>query len=102
MLAAFAQVADALNALQHDAQGLQAQTDARQAAAEALELVRVNYCAGLVAYPDVLTADVQFHQATIAWLQAVGQRHQDTVGLFAALGGGWWNRNAQIGKGGEP
>ena len=102
VLAAFAQVADALNALQHDAQGLQAQTDARQAAAEALELVRVNYRAGLVAYPDVLTADVQFHQATIAWLQAVGQRHQDTVGLFAALGGGWWNRNAQIGKGGEP
>jgi len=24
-------------------------------------------------------------------LQAVAQRHQDTVALFVALGGGWWN-----------
>ncbi len=102
VLAAFAQVADALNALQHDAVGLQAQTEARAAASEALELVRVNYRAGLAAYADVLTADGQFHEATIAWLQAVGQRHQDTVGLFAALGGGWWNREAQVGKGGGP
>ena len=56
-----------------------------------LNLLQVNYRAGLVAFPDVLTADVQFHQATIGWLQALAQRHQDTVALFVALGGGWWN-----------
>ena len=100
VLAAFAQVADALTALQHDAEGLQAQTAARTAATEALALVRVNYRAGRVGYAEVLTADGQFHQATVAWLQAVGQRQQDTVGLFAALGGGWWNRDAEAGKGG--
>jgi outer membrane protein TolC len=41
-----------------------------------------------------LTADEQFHETTIAYLQAVAQRYQDTVALFVALGGGWWN--AQI------
>jgi len=91
VLGAFEQVADTLKALEHDAEGLQAQVEARRAAGEALNLLQVNYRAGLVAYPDVLAADVQFHQATLGYLQAVAQRHQDTVALFVALGGGWWN-----------
>ncbi len=91
VLAAFEQVADSLKALEHDAELLQAQVEARHAAGEALNLLQVNYRAGLVAFPDVLTADVQFHQATLGYLQAVAQRHQDTVALFVALGGGWWN-----------
>jgi len=91
VLAAFAQVADALKALEHDAQALQAQVDARRDAGEALQLLKANYRAGLVAYGDVLTADVQYHTAVIAYLQALAQRHQDTVALFVALGGGWWN-----------
>ena len=33
-------------------------------------------------------ADGQYHQARIAWLQAIAQRLQDTVALYAALGGG--------------
>jgi NodT family efflux transporter outer membrane factor (OMF) lipoprotein len=88
---AFAQVADSLKALEHDAQALQAQVDAQRAAAEALKLLQVNYRAGLVAYLDVWAADVQFHQASIGYLQALAQRYQDTVALFVALGGGWWN-----------
>jgi NodT family efflux transporter outer membrane factor (OMF) lipoprotein len=91
VLDAFAQVADSLKALQHDAQALQAQSDAQQAAGEALGLVQVNYRAGLAAYLDVWIADVQFHEATIGYLQAIAQRQQDTVALFVALGGGWWN-----------
>ena len=91
VLSAFEQVADTLKALEHDAEALQAQVESKRAAGQALELLQVSYRAGLVAYPEVLTADVQFHQATIAWLQAVAQRHQDTVALFVALGGGWWN-----------
>ena len=91
VLGAFAQVADTLKALEHDAEGLQAQVEARRAAGEALNLLQVNYRSGLVAFPDVLAADVQFHQATLGYLQAVAQRHQDTVALFVALGGGWWN-----------
>ncbi|MGA2173685.1 MAG: efflux transporter outer membrane subunit [Verrucomicrobiota bacterium] len=102
VLGAFEQVADSLKALEHDAGALQAQVEAQRAAGEALNLLQVNYRAGLAAYPDVLTADVQFHQATIAWLQAVAQRHQDTVALFVALGGGWWNEPRPAGKGEAP
>ena len=95
VLMAFAQVADALKALEHDAEGLQAQAEAQYAAEEALHLLQANYRSGLVAYLDVLTADVQFHQTTIAYVQAVAQRYQDTVALYVALGGGWWNAGTQ-------
>jgi outer membrane protein TolC len=91
VLGAFAQVGDSLKALEHDAQALQAQADAQHAAAETLKLVQINYRAGLVAYLDVWAADVQFHQASIGYLQALAQRYQDTAALFVALGGGWWN-----------
>lgn len=89
VLDAFAQVADVLKALEFDAQALQAQAEARATSGEALRLVQVNYRAGLVTYLDVLAADIQFHDASIAYLQALAQRQQDTVALFAALGGGW-------------
>ena len=102
VLSAFAQVADSLKALEHDAQALQAQAEAQRAAAEALQLLHVNYQAGMVAYLDVLTADVQFHEASIAYLQAVAQRQQDTVALFAALGGGWWNGQNPLSEGKAP
>ena len=102
MLGAFEQVADSLKALEHDAEGLQAQAEAQRTAGEALNLVQVSYGAGLAAYLDVLVADVQFHQTTIAYLQAVAQRHQDTVALFVALGGGWWNEQHPTAKGGVP
>jgi NodT family efflux transporter outer membrane factor (OMF) lipoprotein len=102
VLTAFAQVADSLTALAQDAAALQSQADARRAAAEALDLVRANYQAGLAAYSDVLVSDGQFHQATLAYLAAVGQRHQDTVALFVALGGGWWNSPSLPGNGGAP
>jgi len=91
VLSAFAQVADALTALQQDALALQAQVDARAAATTALAMLQVNYRAGMSDYVDVLTADVQLHNASIGYLQAIAQRHQDTVALFVALGGGWWN-----------
>jgi len=91
VLSAFAQVADSLKALEHDAQALDAQSETQRDAAAALDLVQVNYRAGMVSYVDVLTADVQYHQAILTYLQAVAQRQQDTVALFAALGGGWWH-----------
>ena len=91
VLSAFQQVADSLKALEHDAEALQAQVRAKHAAGEALKLLQVNYRAGLVDYLAVLTADVQYHETSIAYLQAVAERYQDTVALFVALGGGWWN-----------
>lgn len=89
VLAAFAQVADTLRALEHDAATLEAQDRALHAADGALHLVQANYQAGLADYTEVLIADAQFYQAKISDLEALALRYQDTVALFAALGGGW-------------
>jgi NodT family efflux transporter outer membrane factor (OMF) lipoprotein len=88
VLAAFGQVADSLKALDHDAQALQAEDDALDAAEQALKLTQANYAAGLAGYLEILAADNQVRQARIGRLQAVAVRYQDTVALFAALGGG--------------
>jgi NodT family efflux transporter outer membrane factor (OMF) lipoprotein len=91
VLTAFEQVADCLRALDHDAQVLLAEDEALADADQALHLIQANYQAGLATYLEVLIADAQFHQARIADIQALAVRYQDTVALFAALGGGWWN-----------
>jgi len=89
VLAAFAQVADALRALEHDALAVDAQDRARQAARQLLEELQANYQAGTAGYLQVLVANAQYQQASIGYLQARTQRLQDTVALFLALGGGW-------------
>ncbi len=91
VLGAFEQVADTLRALDHDAAALKAEDEALATAEQALHLVQANYAAGLATYLDVLTADTQYYQAKIGDLQAIAVRYQDTVALFTALGGGWWN-----------
>lgn len=96
VLGAFAQVADTLRALEHDAEVLQAQSEALSAAQEALRLVQANYQAGIANYLQVLVADNQYQQARIGYLQAQAQRFQDTVALFVALGGGWWNAEGEV------
>ncbi|HTY49306.1 MAG TPA: efflux transporter outer membrane subunit [Steroidobacteraceae bacterium] len=89
VLEAFAQVADTLQALEHDAAALQAEDEALRTADEALHLVQTDYAAGLNTYLDVLNADAQYHQALISEVQAAALRYQDTVALYVALGGGW-------------
>ncbi len=96
VLNAFAQVADTLRALEHDAETLQAQSEALASAEEALSLIQVNYQAGTVNYVQVLIAVGQYNQAKIGYIQAQAQRFQDTVGLYVALGGGWWNDQGMI------
>ena len=89
VLGAFAQVADTLRALEHDAETLHAQSQSVKTAEEALRLTQVNYQAGIVNYLQILIANGQYHQARIGYLQAQAQRLQDTVALFVALGGEW-------------
>ncbi len=86
VLGAFEQVADTLRALDHDARWWSEGGCGRRNA-----LIQANYQAGLANYLDVLNADAQDHQAKINQLQAIAVRYQDTVALFAALGGGWWD-----------
>jgi NodT family efflux transporter outer membrane factor (OMF) lipoprotein len=91
VLNAFAQVADCLTALSHDSTSLQAQEQARHAAQRNDQIAQANYAAGLLSYADRLNLKIQQEQAEMAYWQEVAQRHQDTVALFIALGGGWWH-----------
>ena len=91
VLAGLSQVADTMRALDHDAQALRAQADARVSASETLHLVQANFTAGTASYLELLTADALVRQADLGYLGAVAQRLQDTVAFYAALGGGWWN-----------
>lgn len=91
VLSSFEQVADALRGLQHDAEALRAEQDARDTAGQALALIQDNYVAGIATYLQVIIANEQYLQTKIGYTQAVAQRLQDTVALYAALGGGWWD-----------
>jgi NodT family efflux transporter outer membrane factor (OMF) lipoprotein len=91
VLGAFAQVADTVRALEHDAETMQAESHSVEASEESLHLTQINYQAGTINYLQVLAADIQYHQAKLGYLQAQAQRLQDTTALFVALGGGWWN-----------
>ena len=88
VLEAFAQVADALQALDHDAQALQAQAQAEHAAEDAVELTRRSYKEGNVGVLQVLDAERRYQQARLGSVRAEAQRYTDTVQLFLALGGG--------------
>jgi outer membrane protein TolC len=94
-LNALAQVADLLLALEHDAETLQSQLQQLNSAREALRLVRINHQAGLVNDLQVLITNSQYLQARLGYIGTLGQRFQDTSGLFVALGGGWWNAEGE-------
>ncbi len=96
VFSAFAQVADTLRALENDAETLLAESHALSTAGQALKLIQTNYVAGTANYLQVLIANLQYRQAQVAYLQAVTQRLQDTVALFVALGGGWWNAEGKL------
>jgi outer membrane protein TolC len=89
---AFANVADALQALQFDATALQVSLDAAKAATDSLNLLRVQYQAGSVTQLSVLTAEQTEQMALVTLAKSQAARYADTAALFAALGGGWWNR----------
>ncbi len=92
VLTAFKNVADALQALQFDAATLKAQQRAVRAASETFNLTTGQYRLGAVTYIILLNAQRTYQQALLALVQAQAARFADTAALFAALGGGWWNR----------
>jgi NodT family efflux transporter outer membrane factor (OMF) lipoprotein len=95
VLQAFQNVADTLTALDNDAQALKAENDAVTAAKASLDFIQRQYDDGAVNYVSLLTAQQTYQQARIAYVRAMASRYADTVTLFQALGGGWWNRNDQ-------
>jgi NodT family efflux transporter outer membrane factor (OMF) lipoprotein len=87
VLEAFAQVADLLDALAHDAEQLDAQNQAQQAAEANLSLTRAAYAEGNVGILQVLDAQRSYQQARLGYVRTMAQRYLDTVQLFVALGG---------------
>ncbi len=92
VISAFQSVADALRALELDAEGLAAQSAAERAAAASLAASRRQYTVGAISYLSLLNAEQTYQQARLALVQARAARFSDTAALFQALGGGWWNR----------
>jgi NodT family efflux transporter outer membrane factor (OMF) lipoprotein len=92
MLVAFQNVADVLRALQADARAITAAAAAEEAANRSIELVRRQVEQGQVSSPVLLNAQQAYLQTSLARVQAQAARLADTVALYQALGGGWWNR----------
>ncbi|MBL6617631.1 MAG: efflux transporter outer membrane subunit [Reyranella sp.] len=98
VLTAFRNVADSLRALEFDALTLQAASNAENAARLSLQITRRRQVAGDAGVLDILNAELTYQTAASALVSARVARFSDTAGLFQALGGGWWNRDA----GGNP
>jgi len=91
VIGAFVEVANALQALQHDADSYASHTRALDAAAASRDLALAQYRAGKFNELQVLTVEQQYQNAALTQVQADAQRFTDTAALFRALGGGWWN-----------
>jgi NodT family efflux transporter outer membrane factor (OMF) lipoprotein len=89
---AFQNVANTLVAIERDAETLQAALAAERTAAASLAVARSQYSAGGGTYLNVLTAEQTDYSNRLNLITARAARFTDTVALFEALGGGWWNR----------
>jgi outer membrane protein TolC len=92
VITAMQNVADALRAIQQDAHALKAAVEFEHAAKVSLDLITQQYDDGLISILLQLQAQQAWLQARLAVVQAQAARLSDTVALFQALGGGWWNR----------
>jgi outer membrane protein TolC len=92
IITAFQNVADALRAVQFDAATLRAQAAAEKSALDSLTMAQEQFKSGAIGYAIIITAQQTYQNAVILRIQAQAMRYSDTVALFQALGGGWWNR----------
>ncbi|HWS63602.1 MAG TPA: TolC family protein [Steroidobacteraceae bacterium] len=86
-MTAFQNVADALHALDSDADALKAASRAEDAAQKSLEVARHQLELGSVSYLALVNAEQTYQQAAVSLVQARGNRYADTAALFHALGG---------------
>ncbi len=91
LLTAFKDVADALTAIQNDAQLFQKRKYAEQFALSSLRISQKQYQLQAISYNTLLIAEQQYQKTAIDSIQAQANRYKDTTALFQALGGGWWN-----------
>lgn len=85
-------VSDALHAIGNDADTLVAAAKAEDEARKNLDFARIGNRYGDESTLLLLMAQQAEMQTRLTLAQAQSGRLSDTVGLFQALGGGWWNR----------
>ena len=90
------QVADALSAVQADADTLQARAEAERQAEAAYRITAQQYQAGGVSQLALLDAQREQLRTRAERIQAQADRHADTAALLQALGGGWWNEQEGV------
>jgi NodT family efflux transporter outer membrane factor (OMF) lipoprotein len=87
VLTAFQNVADALHALDTDADAVAAAARAESAARKSLQVAQRQLELGAVSYIVLVTAEQNYQQAVIGLTQARISRYVDTAALFQSLGG---------------
>ncbi|WP_397452950.1 efflux transporter outer membrane subunit [Pseudomonas sp. NA-150] len=87
VISSFGQVADTLQAINHDAEGNLAQNDALQAAQTSLRLNQQAYTQGENSVLQVLEAQRAYEQALLGQIKVKTAQYLDTVHLFVVLGG---------------
>jgi NodT family efflux transporter outer membrane factor (OMF) lipoprotein len=92
VIAAYQNVADTLHVSLSDADTLSADVEAETSAKVTYDLTLRQMQAGYVTYLTLLSAETAYLETLLARVQAQATRFGDTVALFQALGGGWWNR----------
>jgi NodT family efflux transporter outer membrane factor (OMF) lipoprotein len=92
VIAAYQNVADTLHASLSDAEALAADVEAENSAKVTYDLTRRQMELGYVNTLALLSAETTYNQALLTRVQAQATRYGDTIALFQALGGGWWNR----------
>jgi NodT family efflux transporter outer membrane factor (OMF) lipoprotein len=93
LIIAFQNVADALQTVEIDGRALRAAVRAEQAAEKSLKLTREQLELGQVSALQLLNAQQVYFTALLIVVQSKANRYADTVALYQALGGGWWNRS---------
>jgi NodT family efflux transporter outer membrane factor (OMF) lipoprotein len=88
VLESFAQVANALDAIGHSAEQLNAESQALAVAQQSLDLMRDSFNEGNVGVLQVLDSERLYQQARLGYVRAQAQRLQATAQLFAAMGRG--------------
>jgi len=95
VLLAFAQVADTLRALGHDAASVTDERAAEDAAGAALAMQRASYAAGRSNLLQLVDVERSERQARLGHARATAQRLVDSAQLLVAMGGGWWQESAR-------
>ena len=92
VITAFQNVADTLRALTADAAALKISNALAVAAKKTYDLTARQHASGYLDRLALINAQQTYRQALLNSAQAQASRLGDSVALFQALGGGWWNK----------